>query len=240
MIARVIDGVWRENLESARRLWARATRSEGRAENSLQQLSPRERGATAKRLHRKIVGGTVAVIGVLALTYSAASALVSGAANSGAARSDYMTVLQAASAQYRLARAECLERPFDRRDACVAEAHADEAKMRNAASSAPRKQLSQLRHKSDQLLLAAAGQDSIVIEPACNVVARGSASVCEIQVRGTTPDGPDLASMRRPQADISAQPVASTSRHASLSRWFSGPVPEREHYFANVAAVIAP
>ena len=152
-----------------------------------------------------------------------------------------MTVLQAASAQYRLARAGCLALPFDRRDPCVADAHADETKMRNAASSAPRKLLSQLRHKSTNLLLAAGVQDSIVIEPACNVVARGSASVCEIQIRGAKPDSPDLASIRRPQASATTQQFASTSEHASLSPRLSGPVSsQREHYFANVAAVIAP
>lgn len=199
MIAKMIDGVWRENVESAQRMWRRITQCKqngvAMASSTTQRRSTLSSRTSDKPFNRKLVGGTVAVIGVLALTYSAASALVDGAAHSGAARSDYMTVLQAASAQYRLARAGCLALPFDRRDPCVADAHADETKMRNAASSAPRKLLSQLRHKSTNLLLAAGVQDSIVIEPACNVVARGSANVCAIQIRGATPDSPDLASM---------------------------------------------
>ena len=199
MIAKVIEGVWRENIESAGRMWGRITRREQEGvalTSSTSQLrSTRSTRASDKPFYRKCVGGTVAVIGVLALTYSAASALVDDAAHSGAARGDYVTVLQAASAQYRLSRAGCLALPFDRRDPCIADAHSDEAKLRNAASSAPRKLLSQLRHKSTNLLLAVAAQDSIVIEPACNIVARGSANVCEIQIRGAPPDSPDLASV---------------------------------------------
>lgn len=199
MIAKVIDGVWRENLESARRVWGRITLREkdgvATADSTMQQWSTRSPRTSDKPFYRKLVGGTVAVIGVLALTYSAASALVDDAAHSGAARGDYLTVLQAASAQYRLARAGCLALPFERRDSCIAGAHADEAKLRTAASSAPRKLLSQLRHKSTNSMLAAVAGDSIVIEPACNIVAGGNVSVCEIQIRGATPDSPDLASV---------------------------------------------
>ena len=205
MFARVLDGVWKENVEATQRAWQRLKTARSTAANTAMSATA---GGTSNRytpeppklqtrLHRRIIGGATAAIAVLALTYSAASALVSGATGSSAARSDYATVISAASAEYRRARAECLALPFERRDSCVADAHTNESKLRTAATSAPRQQLSQMRQKSDQMLLAAQGLDNIVLEPACNVVARGNASVCEIQVKGSTAEGPEaLASAR--------------------------------------------
>ena len=250
MLARVFDGVWKENVAAAQRALDRlgrrarrhdedpaGTRSGPRGEPRRHMNESPRREGLHRRLHRRIVGGLTAALAVLALTYSAASALVNGATGSSDARTDYAMVMQAASAEYRRARAECLALPFERRDSCIAEAHANEARMRNAATTAPRTQLSQLRKKSDQLLLAAQGRDSVVLEPACNVVARGSANVCEIQVKGrSTPEGPEALATSK--AAAGALQVSADNR--ATMQWLSGRNRDRDFYFANVAAVIAP
>ena len=249
MFARVLIGVWKENVEQTQRAWQRLTTARSHGVSVVGYASDQcrqERAGLHKRLsHRTVIGGVTAAIAVLALMYSAASAFVTGAAGSSAARSDYATVVQAASAEYRRARAECLALAFERRDPCIAEAHANEGKTRTAATTAPRKELSQMRQKSDQLLLATQGLDSIVIEPACNVVARGSASVCEIQVKGSTFEGPEaLASTRT--ALVAAVPIVPAVARGerdgrqSTAQWVSVSGPERGPYFANVAGLVAP
>ena len=256
MFAQVLNGVWEENVEATKRAWARLkTARSNETSNDAPDRNAQQPPGLHRHLHRKVIGGVTAAIAVLALTYSAASALVTGAAGSSAARSDYATVMQAASAEYRRARAECLALPFERRDPCIAEAHANESKMRAAATTAPRKQLSQMRQKSDQLLLAAQGLDNIVIEPACNVVARGSASVCEIQVKGSTVEGPEalaaLSTTRTATAAIAAPSVAGAPSVAVAVRSVRDTRPVtthlvsvsgsgRSHYLANVAGLVSP
>ena len=255
MFAQVLNGVWEENVEATKRAWGRLKTARSKeTSNAAPDRKAQERPGPHRQLHRKVIGGVTAAIAVLALTYSAASALVTGAASSSAARSDYATVMQAASAEYRRARAECLALPFERRDPCIAEAHVNESKMRAAAATAPRKQLSQMRQKSDQLLLAAQGLDNIVIEPACNVVARGSASVCEIQVKGSTIEGPEAlavsttrtatASARAPSVAVAAS-VGGVARSVRDTRPVTAHLVSvsgsgRSHYFANVAGLVAP
>ena len=264
MFARVLTGVWRENVEATQSAWQRLFSARSNESSipgdSSHQHSP-EPAKPHTRTHRKVIGGATAAIAVLALTYSAASALVSGATGSSAARSDYVTVMQAAAAEYRRARTDCLALPFERRDPCVADAHSNESKLRSAATSAPRKQLSEMRQKSDQVLLAAQRLDSAVLEPACNVVARGSASVCDIQVKGSRVEGPEaLASTRNvpaamlppaPVAAVSIVPIAAVSIVPAVARgernarqpsaqWVPVSGRERSHYFANVAGLVSP
>lgn len=249
MFAQVLNGVWNENVEATQRAWARLkTARSNAALKHAPDRDAQERPGHHRQLNRKFIGGVTAAIAVLALTYSAASALVTGAAGSSAARSDYSTVMQAASAEYRRARAECLAVPFERRDTCIADAHVNESKMRAAATTAPLKQLSQMRRKSDQFLLAAQGLDNIVIEPACNVVSRGSSSVCEIQVKGSTVEGPDalaaLSTTRAGTGAAAAPGVAAVTRSVRdvrpVTTHLVSVSGERSHYFANVAGLVSP
>ena len=248
MFARVFTGVWQENVDATQHAWQRL-KAVASAGASVAGPSIAGHSSDQARLHkrwqRKLLGGATAAIAVLALTYSAATAFVTGAAGSSAARSDYLAVLQAASAEYRRARAECLALAFERRDPCIAEAHATEGKMRAAATTAPRKQLSQMRQTSDQLLLAARGLDSIVIEPACNVVARGNANVCDIQVRGSTVEGPEPLASPRTVAVAAVALVPAVARgvlhgRPSNAHLVSVSGRERSHYFGNVAGLVSP
>ena len=230
MFARTMDGIWREHLQAVSDAFERFVHpvQSGRMVAG--------RGARLhSRLHRRLVAGVLTALAVLALTYSAASALVSGAADSGSARGDFAMALQAASANYRKARAECLALPVERRDACIAEAHADEARARSTAFGAPRKVLASLRAQNADMLTDAARHDSIVIEPACNVVLRGNAGVCEIQIGGSTLDAQSgAADWRLIQTRARAR---ETAKPMSLAQWLTGGARERDHYFTNVAVV---
>ena len=250
MFARVLNGVWIENVEATQLAWRRLKmlRSDGTSTNDFLEQRRERCAGLNQRVHRKLIGGVTAAIAVLALTYSAASALVTGAAGSSAARSDYATVMKAASAEYRRARVDCLALPFERRDTCIGEAHANEAKMRTAAMTAPSQQLSQLRQNSDQVLLAAQGLDNIVLEPACNIVLRSSASVCEIQVKGSLAEGPEgLAALASPgavpmaaAAIVPAVAKGDRAGRPSGAHWVPVSGAQGGQYFTNVAGVVSP
>lgn len=244
MFARTIDHVWRENLEAMHHAWERVTSSH-RAHAKADGETGSGGLSLQNHLHRKILGVALVALAVLALTYSAASALVSGAASSSSARNDYAMVLQAASANYRRARAECLAQSPDRRDVCIAEAHAAETRIRNVALLAPRKQLAALRSQTADMQDGTEAHDSIVIEPACNVVVRGSASVCEIQVKGSLLDAQNNFVGARPkQARIDIKRdtsnVAARDTSITLAQWLQSGRGERDHYFTNVATIVSP
>ena len=153
---------------------------------SPQSYVPRGAGTDHRRLTPKVMGALMIGFGILALTYGAAATLASGAASHTTARGQYLAALQQASAEYRRARADCLRLPFAGRDACIADAHATEDRARAIAALSPPSFLASLRSRTNHAI-DAGDHDSIVIEPACSVVSRGQAGVCEIQVSGNTP-----------------------------------------------------
>lgn len=131
---------------------------------------------------RQIVTVVLITSAILVTTYVAAAALVHGAASHSQTRAQRLMVLQQASVNYRQARATCERIGMVGKDACIAQAHADETRTRAMASLAPQSALAALRSRTDAGI-DAAEHDSIVIEPACNVVMRGQLSLCEIQVK---------------------------------------------------------
>ncbi|MBK7471527.1 MAG: hypothetical protein IPI73_13815 [Betaproteobacteria bacterium] len=106
-------------------------------------------------------------------------------------------VLQQAAANYRQARAVCQSIGASARESCIADAHAEESRARAVATLAPRSQLAALRLQTEAAI-DAGDRDSIVIEPACNVVTRGQVSTCEIQVRSGAAEAPSGAETSRP------------------------------------------
>ena len=244
MFARTIDHVCRENLDAMHMTWGRLAASRRSSANGCDATGSGE-PPLQNHLQRKMLGGVIAALAVLALTYSAASALVSGAASSSSARNDYAMVLQAASANYRRARVECLAQSPDRRDVCIAEAHVVETRIRNVALLAPRKQLAALRQQTGDIQDGAEAHDSIVIEPACNVVVRGGGSVCEIQVKGSLLDAQNNfvgARPRQARIDIKRDPsnVAAPDTSITLAQGLQSDRGERDHYFTNVATMVSP
>ena len=156
--------------------------------------------ACQSSFNARILGGLLIMLSIMAITYSAALALVSGAASHTYARTNHATVLQQAAANYRLARAQCQRLDGSERNACIAEAHAGEDRARIAAAAQSRGDLAALRSQAD-VAVDGGDRDAIVIEPACNVVSRRQASVCEIQVNSNSANalGPVSDRMKWPR-----------------------------------------
>ena len=133
---------------------------------------------------------------VLAITYSIAATLVNGATRDGYARANHTVALQLAATNYRLARAECQRVSEYDRSACISEAHAAEDRARAVARLAPQSLASDIRSRT-VAAMDAGERDSIIIEPACSVVSRGQASVCEIQVKSSAAGAPGEARVER-------------------------------------------
>lgn len=225
MNAGLVDGKWRQYLIAANALWGKVTggRSGVDAASRIQAgISSYAACACQSSFVSRILVGLLIVMAILAVTYAAALALVSGAASHTHARTNHAMALQQAAAKYRLARGQCLQLQANGRDACIAEAHAEEDRARVAASKAPRGYLAAIRSQTDAAI-DAGDRDSIVIEPACNVVSRGQASVCEIQVNSSSANAlvEALSNRRLIQARVSGeagegrsfvQPRASTQK----------------------------
>ena len=193
MYAESINTKWREVRTAAHSAWQRATGSHDRGNSEeTQSLSS---GADAVPGHHSVVpritGGVLIALGIVGLTYAGAATLVSGAASHSNARNAYAMALQQASADYRRARAECMRGAIAARDACIADAHAAEDRARAVAALSPPSYFASLRTRTDAAI-DAGDRDDIVIEPACMVVSRGQAGVCEIQVNGTVLAQPKL------------------------------------------------
>jgi hypothetical protein len=203
--------------------------------------------------HRSVTPTSVAVLlsamAVLAITYAAAATLVDGAASHTDARANHATALQHAALDYRRARAGCQRLAQDRRSACAVEAHADEDRARAMASLAPASHRSALRSRTDAGI-DAGDRDSIIVEPACSIISRGQASVCEIQVKSNAGSPPAEASPKRrlTNADESIQAGAglpfvqarASTRddpiRASMRVRADGETGQRETYRSNPAA----
>jgi len=133
----------------------------------------------------RLFSGLLLISGILMLTYVAASALVNGFAPRDK-RMTYAMVEQQAAADYRKARVRCQALASSAREACIAEAHAAEARSRAVADIGFRDYKASLKAQTDAFI-DAGDKDSIIVEPACNIVARGQGSLCEIQT--TRPNG---------------------------------------------------
>jgi hypothetical protein len=188
MYAETVEGKWQQYQGVAHALWdpAAGTRSGVDAGSPVQfRTGSLAETVRQSRIIPKILGGLLILTVILAATYLAAATLVEGAASHSQTRAQRSMVLQQAAANYRLARAQCQSVSADNRGACITEAHAEEDRARAVAPLAPRNQVAALRFQTDAAI-DAGDHDSIVVEPACNVVARGQASVCEIQVKSNT------------------------------------------------------
>jgi hypothetical protein len=131
----------------------------------------------------RVFAGLLVLMAVVMLTFVAASALVKSSAGKNPTRLTVAMVEQQASSDYRKARVRCQQLAAAARDSCIAEAHAAEERARAVAmmsGSQKRGYVSQLRAQTDAAI-DAGDRDAIIVEPACNVVARGQGSLCEIQ-----------------------------------------------------------
>ncbi len=200
MYAEMVEGKWRQFQVAVHAGWDKVTGvHSGVDAGSRARAGRRSYAAYAYRssIMPKILGGLLITMAILAITYSAAATLVNDAASNTHARTNQAIVLQQAAANYRRARAQCQRLPANRKDACIAEAHAEEGRGRAVASLAPRGYAAAPRSQTEGAI-DAGNRHSIVIEPACNVVARGETSLCEIQVKFNSVNALAEAGTERP------------------------------------------
>lgn len=252
MYAEVLEGKWRHHQIAAHALWGKLTvvrsgvAAGGRVQTGLRSYAAY---ACQRSIIPKVLGGLLITMAVLAITYAAAATLVNGAASHTSARTNHAMALQRAATNYRQASAQCQRLAANGRGVCLAEAHAEEDRARAVASLAPRSHVAALRSQTEAAI-DAGDRDSIVIEPACNVVARGQASLCEIQVKSNSANTPAEAGTERPlihaRATITAgesrpfvQPRANTQpgkSRALIQARADSETRHHETYFFNVAA----
>ncbi|MBK8738907.1 MAG: hypothetical protein IPM02_04855 [Betaproteobacteria bacterium] len=182
--------------------------------------------ACRRGLHRQALAGVMITSAILGATYIAAATLVDGAASHSQARAARSMVLQLAAANYRQARAECQLVDGAGRESCIAEAHAEESRARAMATLAPHSQLAALRLRTDAAI-DAGDNDSIVIEPACNVVMRGQVSTCEIQVRSGAAVSQSGAGTGRTLGLVRASMDSASAWAAAPAGFRSAPRPSR-------------
>jgi hypothetical protein len=127
-----------------------------------------------------VFAGLLVLMAVVMLTFVAASALVKSFAGKNPTRLTVAMVEQQASSDYRKARVRCQQLAAAARDSCIAEAHAAEQRARAVMTVTQRDYMTTLRSQTDAAI-DAGDRDAIIVEPACNVVARGQGSLCEIQ-----------------------------------------------------------
>jgi hypothetical protein len=138
----------------------------------------------------KLLAGLLLLTAVLMLTFVAAGGIVKAFAGKHPRLTPTM-VEQIASTEYRKARVLCQRLSSAAREACIAEAHAAEQRARAVALVGGKQQqdyVSTLRLQTDAMI-DAGDRDAIIVEPACNIVARGQGSLCEIQTRPTALGG---------------------------------------------------
>ena len=215
MYAESINSKWRELQTAAHSTWQKATGVHDARNSDAAQVAYGSLAAPDLRSNfmPRITGGLLMLVAIVALTYAGAATLVSGAASHSNARNDHALALQRASADYRRARAECMRGAVAGRDACIADAHAAEDRARAVAALSPSSYFVSLRSRTDAAI-DAGDRDGIVIEPACMVVSRGQAGVCEIQGGGNAlAQSKSDQSVTQAQADIKStatQPIVKT------------------------------
>jgi hypothetical protein len=191
----------------------------------------------------RLLAGLMLASAVVMLTFVAATAIVHNFSSKTVTRLTHAKVEQIASAEYRKARAKCQQLSAGARDACIVEAHAAEERSRAVAAMSRNDYLKMLRAQTDAGI-DAGDRDAIVVEPACNFVARGTGSLCEIQVKpdqlsmpGTnlipaTLKSPQYASYVRPARlatiQVRQEPAAAQRREAPApARFAVAPQPDR-------------
>jgi hypothetical protein len=132
-----------------------------------------------------LAAGLAVMAAILLLTYATATRLVDDAASTVRVRANRAIAVQQVAVEYRKARARCQRLPVGAKETCIVEAHAAEDRARTVANLTPDSYLVSLR-ASTVAAIDAGDHDSIVVEPACNIVMRGNASLCEIQVKPGT------------------------------------------------------
>ena len=172
-----------DNVTEAIAAWMNGTPEATLAQRfDLQDAQQAAAQARNSRLAR-FFAGLLVFTAVTMLTFVAAAALVKSNAGKNPTRLTLATAEQQASSDYRKARARCQQLSSTAREACIAEAHAAEQRSRAVALMGGSKQkgyVSQLRAQTDAAI-DAGDRDAIIVEPACNLVARGQGTLCEIQ-----------------------------------------------------------
>jgi len=163
----------------------------------------------------RIFAGLLVLTAVVMIAFVAAASIVNALAKHGIGMTRAM-IEQHAAAEYRTSRVRCQKMTGAAREACIAEAHAAEERARAVGMLAKKDYVTALRSVTDAAI-DAGDRDPIVVEPACNVVAHGQGSLCEIQVRPNAvgrPAGTNLI----PAAAMAAQPFAGAQAAAGAIR----------------------
>ena len=129
----------------------------------------------------RLLAGLLIISAILLLIHAAAARVVEGAASTVHRRATLAIAVQHVAADYRKARAKCQRLPTGAKESCIVDAHVSEDRARTAAALTPESYLASLRAET-AAAIDAGDNDTIVVEPACNIVSRGTASVCEIQI----------------------------------------------------------
>lgn len=129
----------------------------------------------------RIFAGLLVLTALVLIAFVGAASIVNTLAKHGVGMTRAM-VEQHAAAEYRKTRVRCQKLTGPAREACVSEAHAAEERARAVGMLAKKDYVTALRSVTDAAI-DAGDHDAIVVEPACNVVARGQGSLCEIQMR---------------------------------------------------------
>lgn len=221
MYAAMIEGKWWHYLSAAHASWGKPIggRSSVVAAGRMQaRMRSYAAHAWPRRIIPRMLGGLLITMAILAILYSVAVALVNGAVWHSSARTNHGTASQHAAAIYRHARAQCQRVPATRMDACIAEAHAEESRARVVASlPVPRGHIAALRSQTDAAI-DAGDRDHIIIEPACNVVSRGQAGICEIQVKANSTSALTEADTKPPLMQGRPKVEADKNRQLVQSR----------------------
>jgi hypothetical protein len=181
-----------------------------RAEDDSAAVAEPARESIAPRL----LASMMVISAVVMLSFVAATAIVHNFSSKTVTRLTHAKVEQIAAAEYRKARAKCQQLSAGARDTCIAEAHAAEERSRAVAAMSRNDYIKALRAQTDAAI-DAGDRDAIVVEPACYVVARGTGSLCEIQVKPNqlTMPGTNLipATFKSPQYASYARPARLAS-----------------------------
>ena len=130
----------------------------------------------------RLLAGLMIFTAIVMLTFVAASSVAGMFTGTGKTRLTHVTAEQLAAAEYRKARVRCQMLGAAAREACITEAHAAEQRARAVSTASRRDYVTSLRAQTDAAI-DAGDRDRIIVEPACNIVARGQGSLCEIQVK---------------------------------------------------------
>ena len=177
MLKRQWDGL-SEAIES----WMRGSNGATRFYNGEKRRGTEGMAAARRSVMPRVLAGLMILTAVLMITFVAAATMVKSFSGGGKTRLTHVTAEQYAASEYRKARARCQLLAAAEREACIAEAHASEQRARAVTTVTQRDYMTTLRAQTDAAI-DAGDRDRIIVEPACNIVARGQGSLCEIQIK---------------------------------------------------------